>query len=345
MTSDPVYDEPNDFKGKFVPEEDVFDTWMTSSVSPLIATKFNEKLLPMSLRPQIQDIISTWAFYTILKHYYHFKEIPWMEIAIGTFVLDDKGIGMSKSKGNSIWADDVLKNYDVDTLRYWVGAANFGSDLRFSENEMLAGKKFLTKLWNSSKFSLMFLENYVEKKVKLESIDEYFLIKLNEVVERVNFLLNEYNIADARRLIDNFFWNSFCDNYLEIVKKRLYNDLGKKTESAKFSLYKMLITILKLYAPIVPHITEEIYSNFSDESIHLSSWPEFDSKFKDNNLVNLGDDVLNIISKVRKFKADNNKSMKEGVKLMIDKKFELFKEDLESVCNAEISFGEFNVRF
>jgi valyl-tRNA synthetase len=338
---DPVYDKPKNFKGKFIPEEDVFDTWMTSSVTPIIATKFNKDLLPMDLRPQSHDIIRTWAFYTILKHYYHFKDIPWKEIVIGTFVLDDKGKGMSKSKGNAVWADDVLKKYDVDTLRYWVGAATFGSDLRFSENEMLAGKKFLTKLWNASRFSLMFLENYESKKVKLEPFDEYFLFKLDELVNEVTKSFDNYDFAQAKRLLDVFFWSYFCDNYLEIVKKRLYNEMGTKTQSARFTLYKLLITILKLYAPIVPHITEEIYSNFSKESIHISEWPKYE-KLKGNKL---GDEALNVISDVRKFKADNQKSLKEEVKLTIDKKLEIFKEDLESVCNAKINFGNFKVEF
>ncbi|MBS3143698.1 valine--tRNA ligase, partial [Candidatus Woesearchaeota archaeon] len=256
---DPEFDMPNRKckcgSSDFVPDGDVFDTWMTSSLTPELAVKFNKKLLPMDLRPQSHDIIRTWAFYTILKSYYHFKDIPWKDIAIGTFVLDEKGKGMSKSKGNVVWADEILKKYDVDTLRYWVGSATFGSDLSFSESEMLSGKRFLTKLWNASKFSLIFLENYKSKKVKLEPFDEYFLFKLNELTKKVTEYYEEYKIGDAKRLMDEFFWNYFCDNYLEIVKKRLYNNKGVKTQSAKYTLHKILVTILKLYAPIVPHIT------------------------------------------------------------------------------------------
>jgi len=342
---DPEFDMPNRKckcgSSDFVPDGDVFDTWMTSSLTPELAVKFNKKLLPMDLRPQSHDIIRTWAFYTILKSYYHFKDIPWKDIAIGTFVLDEKGKGMSKSKGNVVWADEILKKYDVDTLRYWVGSATFGSDLSFSESEMLSGKRFLTKLWNASKFSLIFLENYKSKKVKLEPFDEYFLFKLNELTKKVTEYYEEYKIGDAKRLMDEFFWNYFCDNYLEIVKKRLYNNKGVKTQSAKYTLHKILVTILKLYAPIVPHITEEIYSNFENKSIHISEFPKYE-KMKGNIL---GDEALKIISDVRKFKADNQKSLKEEVKLIIDKKLEVFKEDLESVCNAKISFGKFKVGF
>ena len=275
-----------------------------------------------------------------MKSHYHFKDIPWKDIAIGTFVLDDKGGGMSKSKGNVVWADEIFKKYDIDTFRYWVGAASFGSDISFSENEMLAGKRFLTKLWNASKFSLMFLEKYKEKKVELEPFDKYFLIKLDKVVKEATKHFENYDFGQAKRTMDNFFWNSFCDNYLEIVKKRLYNDLGNKTESAKYTLHKILISILKLYAPIVPHIADEIYSNFSKESIHISSWPKSED-LKDTKFENLGDMALEVIYNVRKFKADNNKSLKEEINLTLNvKKLEIFKEDLEAVCNAKISFGK-----
>ena len=344
---DPTQDKPKNFKGEFIPEEDVFDTWMTSSMTPELAVKFDKKMLPMNYRAQSSDIISTWSFYTILKSYYHFKDIPWREIAIGTFVLDDKGRGMSKSKGNVVWADEVLKKYDVDTLRYWVGSATFGNDLMYSENEMMAGKRFLTKLWNASLFSLMHLNNYKSKKVKLKPFDEYFLYKLNILINKVTFYFDNYKIGEAKRLMDEFFWNYFCDNYIEIIKKRLYNKMGMKTESAKYTLNRILINLLKLYAPIVSHITEEIYSNFDNKSIHLSSWPGFDSKLKDDKLEKLGDEALDVISKVRKFKAENKKSLKEHVKITLNNKnLEIFKEDLESVCNAEIIFGkEFKIEF
>jgi len=336
---DPEINKPKKCKcgsNKFIPDTDVFDTWMTSSLTPELSTR-NNKI--MDLRPQSHDIIRTWAFYTILKSYYHYKQIPWKNVAIGTFVLDNNGKGMSKSKGNAVWADEILEKYDIDTFRYWVGAANFGNDLMFSENEMLAGKRFLTKLWNASKFSLIFLDKI--KKVKLEPFDEYFLFKLNEVVEKATELYDNYKIGDAKKIIDNFFWHSFCDNYLEIIKKRVYNDIGVKTLSAKYTLHKILISVLKLYAPLVPYITEEIYSNFSDKSIHISEWPKLEKYNK--KIEKLGDEALEIISNVRKYKAENKKSLKDPVNLTIDKKLKPFEEDLKAVCNAEIRYGKFDV--
>jgi len=329
-------------KIKAIPEKNVLDTWVTSSLTPQIASSlFGNKIeIPYSLRPQGHDIIRTWAFYTIARSYLHENKIPWKDIMISGFVTLE-GKKMSKSKGNVVSPQDVMEKYGADCMRFWAAGSKLGEDLAYNEKDLLTGQRFLTKLWNASRFSLIFLEDYEIRKVKLEPFDEYFLFKLDELVSEVTKSFDKYDFSQAKRLLDSFFWNYFCDDYLEIVKKRLYNDLGSKTQSAKFTLHKMLVTILKLYAPIVPHITEEIYSNFSRESIHISEWPKYE-KLKENKL---GDEALKIISDVRKFKADNQKSLKEEVKLTIDKNLESFKDDLESVCNAKISFGKFKVEF
>ena len=327
---------------KAIPEKNVLDTWVTSSLTPQIASSlFGNKIeIPYSLRPQGHDIIRTWAFYTIARSYLHESKIPWKDIMISGFVTLE-GRKMSKSKGNVISPQEVMEKYGADCMRFWAAGSKLGEDLAYNEKDLLTGQRFLTKLWNASRFSLMFLENYEIKKVKLEPFDEYFLFKLDELISEVTKSFDNYDFSQAKRSLDSFFWNYFCDNYLEIVKKRLYNDLGNKTRSAKFTLHKMLVTILKLYAPIVPHVVEEIYSNFSKESIHISEWPKYE-KLKENKL---GDEALKIISDVRKFKADNQKSLKEEVKLTIDKNLESFKDDLESVCNAKVSFGKFKVEF
>ncbi len=219
--------------GKGIPEKDVFDTWMTSSNSPEVALRWLEnpsqykKLAPMSLRPQSHDIIRTWAFYTILKSYLLFDRIPWKDITIGTFILDSKGKGMSKSKGNAIWADELIEKYGVDVFRYWVGTASLGNDLPFKEQELVAGQKFMNKLWNASNFVFMNLKDYKGKKPKkLEETDNIFLEELNNMVVKSKKYYREYNIAGAKREIENFFWGDFADNYIELVKKRVYQ--GRK---------------------------------------------------------------------------------------------------------------------
>jgi len=343
-------------------EDDVFDTWMTSSNSPEVALRWLEKpeqykkLAPMSLRPQSHDIIRTWAFYTILKSYLLFNRIPWKDIIINTFVLDPKGHGMSKSKGNAVWADELIEKYGVDVLRYWVGNANLGSDLPFNEQELVAGKRFLTKIWNASKFVFMNLENYKGKKPKkLFEIDKHMLIKTKEVVEKVRENYENYNISGGKRLVEDFFWHMFCDNYLEIVKKRIYNEKGDKKLSAQYTLYKSLLVILKLIAPIMPFVTEEIYQKYfkgneKDKSIHISEWPEIENRMGRDNDAGKFDLFLNILSKVRQAKSDAKKSMKAEIELSLsskdfDKLGEMV-EDLKDVCVAkEINKGKFGIEF
>jgi len=340
----------------YVADSDVLDTWMTSSMSPQVAMKwlgnkaFYKKNFPMSLRPQSHDIIRTWAFYTILKSFLHFKSIPWKDVMIGTFVLDPEGKGMHKSKGNAVWSHELLEKYCVDVVRYWVGGAKVGEDLSYQENDLIAGNRFLTKLWNASKFSIDILEDYQTKKIKLEAFDNWLLLKLNKVIKKATESFDKYDTSSAMKHVEMFFWEDFCDNYLEIVKDRMYNP-DKRGEDAKLSgqytLYNSLLSILKMMAPIVPHITEEIYQDYfvkkeKLKSIHLSEWPE---EIKvDDKLEKVGDYCVGVISEVRKFKTKHKKSLKEEVVLVLDKKHEKeindFLEDLKFVCRAkQITFG------
>ena len=339
---------------EFIPEEDVFDTWMTSSMSPEITIRWLEKpnefkkMFPTSLRPQSHDIIRTWAFYTILKAYLHFNEIPWNDIAIGTFVLDSKGRGMHKSKGNVVWTEDLLAKYNVDNVRYWVGKATFGEDLAYQEKELVEGKRFITKLWNSARFAFMHLKDYkLEKPKKLEIVDGWILCKLNNLVKETTKNFDEYRTGEVTRKTENFFWHSFCDNYLEIIKDRLYNPdrRGKDGRvSAQYGLYNSLLTILKIMAPMMPHVTEELYQGFfrgleKDKSIHISSWPEEIRVDKKNEKI--GELVVYAVQKSRQAKAEKNLSLKAPLKnLFIEGKiskeeFELVRGDIINATKAE----------
>ncbi|MCG2718457.1 MAG: valine--tRNA ligase, partial [Nanoarchaeota archaeon] len=342
---------------EFEADPDVFDTWMTSSMSPQIAMKWLENpkdyknMFPTSLRVQSHDIIRTWAFYTILKSYLHFKKIPWKDIALGTYVLDPKGHGMHKSKGNAIWTHELMDKYNVDVVRYWVGTATFGEDLPFQEKDLVTGQKFQTKLWNASKFIIMHLEDYKNSKPKkLENMDKWLLSKLQHLIEKVTDAYQHYRTGEAKRLVEQFFWHIFCDNYLEIVKDRLYNPdkRGKESrQSAQYTLYTAMLAILKMIAPIMPHITEEIYHFYFNKqekeiSLHLTEWPKADKKIINEKIENIGDKAVDIIGKVRQEKTQNQKSMKEEVKLVLDEKeLEIVLDDLKAVTNAtEIKFGK-----
>ncbi|MFH1585813.1 MAG: valine--tRNA ligase [archaeon] len=340
------------------PDTDVFDTWVTSSNSPEVASKWLEdpalykKIAPMTLRPQSHDIIRTWAFYTILKSHLLFNRIPWKDIVINTFVLDSKGKGMSKSKGNAIWADDLINKYNVDAFRYWVGGASLGSDLPFKEQELVSGKKFLNKIMNASKFVFMNLKDYKGKKPKkLEKTDELMLGELNELIKKVRELYPNYNIAEGKRQAENFFWKMFADNYIEIVKKRVYEGKGNEKLSAQYTLYRILLAILKMMAPIMPYITEEIYQEYfkkteKDKSIHISKWPE-PGKEKSSKELDL---MLDVIAKVRQAKTKAGKPMNSPIVLTLEKKdktkLKPVLQDLINVTNAkEIEDGKFKVEF
>ncbi len=337
------------------PEKKVLDTWATSSLTPQIASSLidNQIRIPYSLRPQAHDIIRTWAFYTITKSYLHEKEVPWKNIMISGFVTLGKE-KMSKSKGNIIQPQDVLAKYGADALRFWAAGSKLGEDLDYQEKDLITGKKVITKLWNASKFVLMNLNDYKQSKEEpkeIEIIDKWILNKISELVERCTNYFEYYEYSKAKAEIDNFFWHVFCDNYLEIVKRRIYQGNAREKLSAQYTLYNSLLTILKLFAPIMPHITEEIYhQRFSNDekckSIHISSWPEPD--FKDATALEIGSILIDVLSKIRQFKAANKKSLKTMISLSIEKeKYDKLKgvmEDFKAVTNAkEIKEGVFSI--
>lgn len=343
------------------PEYDVFDTWMTSSMSPEIAVRWLEKpesfdrMFPVNLRPQSHDIIRTWAFYTILKSFLHFRKEPWKDIAIGTFVLDPKGRGMSKSKGNVVWTEELLKKYNVDVVRYWIGNARWGTDLMFQDKELVAGQKFLTKLWNATKFSIMHLQDFdMERPDSIEPFDAWMLSKLNSLVRQATADLYEYRTGEAKRDTEMFFWNTFCDNYLEIIKDRLYNaeKRGEQARrSAQYTLYQTTLAMLKMMAPVTPHITEALYHlYYSDKegrkSIHISEWPAVDESIISEDAEKPGELAIDIISAVRRFKADQKVSIAKECRVVVEckpeEKAEIEKvlEDLKATIKAaDLSFS------
>jgi valyl-tRNA synthetase len=343
-------------KNNATPEEKVLDTWATSSLTPTIAnSKVDGKIkIPFSLRPQAHDIIRTWAFYTIVKSYLHEDKIPWKDIVIsGNVSLG--GEKMSKSKGNVIDPQVVLNNYGADALRFWAAGSKLGNDLDYQEKDLVAGTKFVNKLLNASKFVFMNLENYKgEKPKKLEPLDELFLNKLNLLIKDSTENFESYEYSKVKNDVEQFFWKDFCDNYLEIVKKRVYQGTGEKKISAQYTLYKSLLIILKLVAPFVPFISEEIYQNHfkkfeKTKSIHLCEWPLVSASQLSLSVMYSNDweKLLEVISKVRQEKSQNQKPMNSEIYLTLKKEDICFVYDLANVLNAkEIKEGkEFKVEF
>ena len=345
------------------PEKDVMDTWATSSLTPQIVLNWGEnknnfnKLYPMNLRANAHEIIRTWDFYTIVKGIYHHNQNPWRGVMISGFVTLE-GKKMSKSKGNVIEPENVLNQYGADSLRFWAAGSKLGEDTDYREKDLATGKRTITKLFNASKLILMNLKDYSnETPEKLELVDSWLLSKLNDVVKNCTEAFDNYEYSKAKFEVENFFWNTFCDYYLEIVKERLYNEniSGKEAKiSAQYTLGYSLITILKLFAPIMPHITEEIYHYVKKEnvkSIHVSLWPKYDKKLFNKKAEETCDLMINIIKEVRTFKTKNNKSLKAEIELTFEKnvhqKLKHVLGDLKSVCNAKnINFGNnFEVKF
>ncbi len=363
---DPLTSKPKNYDGdpsNLVPEKDVMDTWATSSLTPMIALswlsnpEFFKSNFPMSLRPQAHDIIRTWAFYTIVRAFYHENNIPWNDIMISGFVLDPKGNKMSKSRGNTVSPQVMIEKYGADALRYWAAGSKLGEDIPFMEKDLQTGKKTVNKLWNASRFALMHLSDFDSSSLKdfsadkLYLTDKWLLSKLQNIIRDATIAFENYEFSKSKLLIDNFFWNVFCDYYLEIIKERLYNPDAfgvDKRLSAQFTLYKSLNAVLKLFAPILPFVTEEIYqySFASDEgfkSIHLSSWPEVDDSLIDDSAESIGDKLVAIVSHVRKAKSSANLSLKAPLKKLViecsDKDKALFKSlliDLKGSTRAEV---------
>ncbi|MDO8622727.1 MAG: valine--tRNA ligase [archaeon] len=323
------------------PEKKVLDTWATSSLTPqIISSVANNKIkIPYSLRPQAHDIIRTWAFYTITKSYLQEKQIPWKNIMISGFVTL-KGEKMSKSKGNVIKPQQVLENYGADALRFWAAGSKLGEDLDYQEKDLVTGKKFVNKLLNASNFVFMNLKDYKIGKVNLEETDRLFLSQLNDLITSCTKDFENYEYSKARAEIEDFFWHDFCDNYLELTKNRVYNGTKQEKESAFFTLYTSLLTTLKLIAPIMPFITEEMYKTHfkyeKDKSIHISKWPEKLKIRENKDDKKLFEELLEFNSEIWKKKKEQGLSLKSDISgVKIPKNLEKFKKDLIATHNLK----------
>lgn len=318
------------------PEDDVMDTWMTSSLTPQITTrwaedeKFFKKMFPMSLRPQAHDIIRTWAFYTILKAYLHENSIPWKDVMVSGYVYVEKGVGMSSSKGTGESPDKVIERDGADVLRYWATSAGVGEDLIYREKDITRGQKMLIKLWNASRFVESHLKDYEPKECKLDVEDRWILSELSGVIEEAEKGYSEYNPNIPRREVENFFKNVFCDFYLEMVKHRLYGNVNK--EGAQFALYRCLLAVLKIYAPVIPFMTEEIYQELfqkseGDVSIHVSKWPEAGKA--DAEALEVGRLARDTISLVRQYKTQKDMAMNTELEKIVVECNEQVRKKLE----------------
>lgn len=345
---------------EFVPEMDVMDTWATSSVTPLINMKYGEKenyekmLRPMSLRTNASDIIRTWDFYTIVKSFYHFNEIPWENVMISGFVMAGKGEKISKSKGNSKHEPlNILKEYSSDVTRYWAGTGRLGTDIVFTEETILRGKKLINKIWNVAKFIEMHLADFEDKEFNnYEYVDLYALSTFAKMEKSYLKYLDEYEVGLALNTIEKYFWE-FCDNYIEIVKHRLYRpeEFGEEARySGQKTVYKILYKFLQDFSIFFPYITEEIYQEIykDSKSIHITEIKELD--ILDEKIIENGDKIMEILGKARGEKTLNNVSLKTPIKMieidankeLIDSINAMIKDFKATLFIENIKFNEIN---
>ena len=342
-----------------VGETDVMDTWATSSVSPEIAGNwvdpgeydysYDEKK-SFDLRPQAHDIIRTWLFYTLVKSHFHFGRAPWKRVMISGHAQDPQGKKMSKSLGNIVEPQEMIKKYSADALRFWAAGSTLGDDLPFMEKDLVTGQKFITKLWNASKFGLLHLKEYRPGPVT-EILDRWMLSKLQKFIEECTAALEAHEYARAKAAAEQFFWHTFCDLYLEIVKDRLYNPQARGAsgrQSAQQGIYHGLLGIVKMMAPFLPHVTEEIYHLYfalkeGNNSIHLSPWPQGDPCWRNESAELVGEVGADIIHAVRKYKSEKKLSLKETLPLLVLKSTEKdfssliqsISADLKAVLNVQ----------
>jgi valyl-tRNA synthetase len=360
-----------DQPGGFTAESDVFDTWFTSSLTPQIASGWqlvperHSQIFPGDIRPQSHEIIRTWAFYTIAKAMLHEQQIPWRNVLISGWVIDPDRKKMSKSRGNVVTPMHLIDNYGADAVRYWAAVARLGTDTAFDEKIFKIGKRLVTKIFNAGKFVL---SQAAEEAPISHELDRGFVAKLRELVEEVSSHYDTFDAATALARTESFFWSTFTDNYIELVKGRARGEGAGVVESssAVAGLRLGLSVLLRLFAPALPYITDEVWSwVFAAEtgapSIHRAPWPTV-AEFltiappSDATILSLSDAALVQIRKHRSQESQGSASRIEYLKLGANpptlKRFLPIQKDVcfAARCNelaleprAELAAGTFEV--
>ncbi len=346
---DPTIDLPEGYsRDEVIAETDIMDTWATSSITPQLNAKFinnkyhienHHSILPADLRPQAHEIIRTWAFYTIVKSKLHSDSIPWRNLMISGWCLAEDKSKMSKSKGNVIEPHTLIEQYGADVIRYWASNSRLGHDTVYSENIMKMGKRLITKIWNAAKFIENFVTHDFTKTAISSPIDLWIAGEAENTLSKVTKKLDGFEYCEAREHLENFFWKDYCDNYLELVKSRAYNKEIEHHNSAINCLSYTFELILKMFAPFIPFITEEIYNNlYSSHSIHRkNSWPNVTGKI-DSKYHLIGNAAINILSEIRMRKSSDKVSIKKPINITIRTNYTNLDEiqhDLKCATNTE----------
>jgi valyl-tRNA synthetase len=344
---------------EFIPERDVFDTWMDSSISCAVHAGWPDaanwrRLFPADLHPSGIDIIRTWAYYLMVRHIALFDEKPYKSCLINGMVLGSDGRKMSKSLKNYVAAPEVVDKYGTDAARQWAAAGGAtGSDIPFRWPDVEYGRRFLTKLWNAARFVSMQLEDCkFSGKYDLQLLDKWILSKAEKLTQKVTDALEKCQFNIALEEIRGFAWHIFCDQYIEAVKDRLYKPQvygEEKTRAAQFTLYTVLYRVIQLLAPVTPHITEEIYQtmyvdDIGKKSLQLTLWPKLNVERIDEDAEKKGDLVMSLIMEIRREKAEMHKPLNTPIKRVkiysgssnSAKVFSENKADIAGACKVEL---------
>lgn len=329
----------------FIGDERTFDTWMDSSITPLYITKFKQNdnffsnAYPTCIRPQSKDIVRTWLFYTMLRCYQLTKVLPWSDVWVMGYGVDEKGEKMSKSKGNVIDPLPLVTKYGADTFRFWSAIeARLGQDFRCSEQKIAEAQKFLTKLWNVGRFVSMF--DNVEFPDEPAPSDKWILGELYQLIDQCKKGYQEYDFYIPANAIREFTRNLFAAHYIELVKSRAYgtND-NRARNSAINTLHYCFSTILTLLSPICPFITEQLWTKiYSTKSIHNERMPKFQNRYVDMRkftalIIEFNSSVWASKKDTVSMKTGKSLSLRDQTDIKIPIELEQFSYDLKHMHN------------
>ena len=348
----PVEECPRCGGKEFKGEERVFDTWFDSSISPLYILgygrndEFFKKHMPCSLRPQGKEIVRTWLYYTLLRCYQLVKKPIFRNVWIHFHVLDEKGIKMSKSLGNVIDPEEVIERFGAEPFRLWCALEGniTQSDLRCSFERIEGASKFLTKLWNVSRFISLFPKP--EKNIRLTMTDKWILKEVNKLIEFTIKRYDEFDFHGPVTAIKHFVWETFASHYLELVKSRAYNHDGKfsleEQNGARYTLYKVLEILLLLLHPIACFITHKLYRELYGKYIENQRFPKADVKLLKEEIPFTTEELEELNSLIWKEKKDKGLSLKaEVLEAVLPEKFKSIEKDLKATHNiCRIKYGK-----
>ena len=297
----------------FVPERDVLDTWFDSSISCahhagwLDRSNWRE-FFPITMHPSGHDIIRTWAYYLLVRGLALFGETPYKSVLINGMTLGSDGRKMSKSLGNYVSTPEVFAKYGADPARQWAAAGgSTGSDIPFRWEDVEYGRRFIRKLWNACRFASLQLEEYTPGQYKEPMLlDRWLLSRLEKTTRNATAALESYQFNNALNEVRDFTWHTLCDHYIEDIKHRLYGE-EEGRYAAQATVHTAVLQVLKLLAPFIPHVTEEIYQGMfasgDKDSIHTAKWPEAKEDRINEASEKEGDLIVAVIAGIRSGKS------------------------------------------